>query len=720
MKDKKTSGYINRYILGWATKIIIAFFIIVILIFVFFRWTGAITKTPFSWKRPTIELVHNKSSSPITQRTNQLWVNAKFKKHHSKINDAVIYVEDEEGELSAKPQELIQGSNTYTFSGISSGHKKIYSHISWSLYGDKTYYLGDETMNDITTLNVRESSINKDVNGLSFYMDTDNPRFLFTMLDMKNILPSEYYNDIVEYLNTYVFQPWLGVDYQDLISGTEKDDWINMPLAFNFLVSDEHELSEIYNTYNNDGIDGLKKISKLPKKIFSSLIPQPYIFNDEKEIGTSIKNLIPQKGENKYKFNSVLTNDHKFVSLKDYANKKTNFKLAPLGLAYRINDDGKKIPYIVTSGNIIKLFALGTPEMVTNKTIFPAFFQVDPSIPLTLNFFIALNNYEFSGDEKVTITIKQEGEDAIIKNLVPYVINLKLSDIYSGEYSPGINYYMYQIDEDYLKNTDSFNTLDSNGKPLKSIFLSAKIEINYEESGESLTLSTDFYSEAWHGEQTKKDLEIRSLSKNITTTGELNSKPYQDYKFQHPDWIQFESSSPFPLPDYLRLNWKQAYWKTVPKNKFRIEFKFVDQFDSRDGLLTNWFSVIGEEDEMNASDIASTTGKPDHSSKPWDIDIDNVFTQYDDNDEKLVEESTKKLYETSTIGGEKPKDLIQAKSMLFSNQTGVRIRIIGKSSFTDFWDDQEISIGEYSIFNLNDSKPFWLFDAKINDDDVNE
>jgi len=61
-----------------------------------------------------------------------------------------------------------------------------------------------------------------------------------------------------------------------------------------------------------------------------------------------------------------------------------------------------------------------------------------------------------------------------------------------------------------------------------------------------------------------------------------------------------------------------------------------------------------------------------------------VFTQYDDNDEKLVEESTKKLYETSTIGGEKPKDLIQAKSMLFSNQTGVRIRIIGKSSFTDF------------------------------------
>ena len=718
MDNRKTNGYINRYILGWATKILIAFFIVIILVFVFFRWTGAITKTPFSWERPTIELADNKSSKPIVQRTNQLWVTAKFKEHHANVKEATIFVKDEKNKKIGE-QDLSKGTNTYIFNGITEGSKKVYSHLKWSLYGDETYYLGEATMSDITSMDVNESSIKSDFDGTSFNMETLNPNDFYTMEDLKKF-PENFYSKCISYLNIYIFQPWLGENYGDLIEGPDKEKWINMPLAFNVLINDEHELNEIIDVYNNKGIKGLKEISDLPNKLISSFIPQPYIIDNEEET-KSFENLSIQEGEHNYKFNKVLTNNHEFISLKDYSNKKTNFKIIPLGIAYKKNDDGHRIPYIVTSGNIIKSYAIGTPEIIMRGYDSPVLIQTGPTRNLFFRFYIKKNNFEFIDNPKIEIKIKQTNngeheiwEDKDIKNL---------SDLLLEKPSKGIEEYTGTIKYDYLKNTKYFNTLDENGIPIDHVEIELHMKITYELPGSSdKILETYCYPSYWLDEEPDKNLSIDSLSETSNDIGELNNKTYKDYDYIfHPDWIQFESrSGAMPIANYIRLNWKQAYWTIVPENKFRIEFQFFpfDQF----GFGSNWFSFLGHEDEIEAKDMASTKGRPDKKSEPWDFHMEEKVQQYNDDDEPLEQKEEIYKHLWNKKGDPITMEESIARNVMVSASCSIKIRIIGNPIITDFWGEEKIPITtiDPAIYNLNDGIEFWLFDAIVDDDEKNE
>ncbi len=730
MNNKKTtSGYINRYLLGWVTRILIALFIIVTLIFVFFRWTGAITNTPFSWKRPTIQLSYNKSSAPITQRANQLWISAKFKEHHSNIKEASIFVEDEDGKIEGKKQDLSKGSNTYIFNNLSSGKKKVYSHITWSLFGDKTYYLGTGMMNDVASIDVNEKTINNTFVGTSFDMTATNLNSFYTMKDMQDILPKKSYDNIVLYLNKFLFQPWLGKDYSELISsGEEKDKWLNMPLLFNMLINDEHELDVFVNSVKEKGLDALKSFDS--NKIFNSFIPQPFI-SDGKTEGDqkSYNNLAIQKGNHNYEFDQVLLKNHKFINLKDYANKKTNFRIMPLGLAYKINDKGNKTPYIVTSGNSIKSYALGKPEIIIKESgQTPIIFQPNASSPLQAWFYIKSNNFDFIDDPSLKIEIQQvdrKGEGLFD----PFIFKGNLSDLESWTVTPGITKYVYELDYDYLKDKNHFNTLDKDGKPLESIYLKSNLEIKYKIPNEKKkqTLSTDFYSDYWKGEETSKILKIDSLSQNKKTSGELNYKKFSDYNDTiHPEWIQIESAEdqPLPIADHFEISWKQAYWKKIPKNDIKVEFKIEEKYNDGTGFYTkNWFTAKGHDDKLPPDEIASTSGKPNPKLESWALRTSDVVNQYDEEDNLQVEDSKLSLDHSlvDKDGKPLPYDPQKAKLMFLSANCNLQMRIVGKSVITDFWDEEALPIeGEDQIFILNENKGFWLYDYSVDDDTTNE
>lgn len=724
MEDKKTKGYINRYILGWATKILIAFFVVVILIFVFFRWTGAITKTPFNWKRPTINLVDNKSSEPITQRTNQLWINAKFKKHHANVKTADIYLINEKGDKEGSEKTLVKGSNTYIFNGVSSGTKKVYSHITWSLYGDETYYLGEAKMNDVTSMSIKESSIKNDFDGTSFTMDTINENNLYTMNDMKESLPSKYYYLVISYLNNYLFQPWLGENYSDLISGEYKDEWINMPLAFNMLVNDEHELTQIVDSYNSGDIKSLKEIKNLPNKLFQSFIPQPFILDNDEGM-TSEKNLAIHEGSHNYKFNEVLTNDHEFVTLKYYSNKETNFKIMPIGLAYKKGEDGKKSPYIVTPGNIIKPYALGTPEFLLHDTWTPIFFQTFANDDLSVWFNIKMNKFHFIDDSDLELTLQQidNGDHKEFKK------HERLSKINSYDMGEGRTSYHYSVDYDYLKDTEYFNTIGDDGKPLDSIKLKGHIKITYQipDQKEYGVMETDLYQEFWiAGTPRPKDtLEIESVSKDSPVKGELNTLEYKDYGFDHPEWIQFESNSDIPpTVDCIEINWKQAYWTKVPTDDIKIQFKFIPF--RNEGFESNWFSFVDHNGKIPPEDIASTSGKP-VDMEPWKYHFDDKVFQYNEDGTK-VSDTPEMVYEylknpdgTDWDKTDEDKGFDYAKMLLFYGRSQFLIRIIGQPSVTNFWDDGIVhSEGiEDETYVLNGGEGFWVYDYTPDNDENN-
>ncbi len=115
--------------------------LILLFVFVFFRWTGFISNTPLSWKRPDVSIIDNDVSA-IEQKNDQLWVNVNYNKNHSNIKNATIYVDDNIG-----TQELVEGNNTYIFNNLESGIHTITYKLEWSLFGSTSESINFEMFN---------------------------------------------------------------------------------------------------------------------------------------------------------------------------------------------------------------------------------------------------------------------------------------------------------------------------------------------------------------------------------------------------------------------------------------------------------------------------------------------------------------------------------------------------------------------------------------------
>ncbi len=106
-------------------------FLFLLSILIFFRWTGLIDETIFSWKRPEISLLKN---NPFEQKNDQLWVNVTFNKNHAHVKEAQIWIDDDD----SNAKNLKNGTQTYIFKNLNNGIHKVNYKYKWSLFGEKS------------------------------------------------------------------------------------------------------------------------------------------------------------------------------------------------------------------------------------------------------------------------------------------------------------------------------------------------------------------------------------------------------------------------------------------------------------------------------------------------------------------------------------------------------------------------------------------------------